>query len=108
MYRALSNLAENAIKYNLTHGTVELSAKEENNAVCIRISDTGPGIPEEHKPLIFEPFYRVDKSRSRQMGGAGLGLATVKAILEKHHGEIRLTDRPGGGCIFTVILPKNQ
>lgn len=105
LYRTFSNLIENALKYNLPGGFVSVTAAKTDGKVLICVADNGPGIPDEQKALIFEPFYRVDKSRSRQMGGAGLGLATVKAILEKHKGEIRVADRPGGGTEFTVILP---
>ena len=90
--RVFFNLVENAIKYNRPNGSV-----------CI--SDTGIGIPEEALELIFEPFYRVDKSRSRQMGGAGLGLATAKAIVEQHGGTIEASLIPEGGSCFTVHLP---
>lgn len=104
LYRAFSNLIENAVKYNIPGGSVSVTVSERNGKIMIRIADTGLGIPDDQKAHIFEPFYRVDKSRSRQMGGAGLGLATVKAIIEKHSGEICVEDAPGGGSIFTVTL----
>lgn len=106
LHRVFANLAENAVKYNIPGGTVEISVDMERDYAVIRVSDTGPGIPEEQKALIFEPFYRVDKSRSRQMGGAGLGLTTVKAIVDKHGGAITAEDAPGGGSVFTVHLKK--
>lgn len=102
--RAVSNLAENALKYGRPGGSVFVSSVSEHGAVFIRVRDDGPGIPKDQKELIFEPFYRVDKSRSRQMGGAGLGLATVKAIVDKHGGTVTVEDAPGGGSIFTIRL----
>lgn len=106
LYRAFANLVENAIKYNIFDGTgtVSVTASQKDSQIFVRVTDTGSGIPKEQKSLIFEPFYRIDKSRSRQMGGAGLGLATVKAILEKHNGEIYIEDAPGGGSVFVVTL----
>lgn len=106
LYRAFANLVENAIKYNIFDGTgtVSVTASQKGSQIFVRVTDTGSGIPKEQKSLIFEPFYRIDKSRSRQMGGAGLGLATVKAILEKHNGEIYIEDAPGGGSVFVVTL----
>lgn len=106
--RAFSNLIENAIKYNVPGGKVTVTMEEQNKKVLIRIADTGQGIPDGQKALIFEPFYRVDKSRSRRMGGAGLGLATVKAIIEMHQGDILVEDATDGGSIFTVILRAAQ
>lgn len=102
IYRAFYNLIENAIKYNRPNGFVEVSIKQQDKQPVVTISDTGIGISKEHYSLIFEPFYRVDKSRSRSMGGAGLGLAMVKSILDKHHAELILSERPGGGSSFTV------
>lgn len=104
LYRVFANLIENGIKYNFAGGTVSVSTASDGDTVSVCVSDTGPGIPDEHKKLIFEPFYRVDKSRSRQMGGAGLGLATVKAIVGKHGGTIQVSDAPGGGSAFTICL----
>lgn len=102
--RVFYNLIENAIKYNTVGGRVNILLSQQRNHAVISIKDTGIGIPDEQKTRIFEPFYRVDKSRSRQMGGAGLGLATVKAIVEKHGGQISVADNPDGGSVFTVIL----
>lgn len=104
--RVFSNLAENSIRYNVPGGRVSITAEAEPEQVCVRVADTGIGIPPQQRERIFEPFYRVDKSRSRQMGGAGLGLATVKSILEKHGGSIGVSERPGGGSVFTVRLPR--
>ena len=104
LHRAFSNLIENAVKYNTPGGFVLVAAEIENEYVTIRITDNGPGIPNEQKGFIFEPFYRVDKSRSRQMGGAGLGLAIVKAIVDKHGGTITVEDAIDRGSVFTVRL----
>lgn len=100
LHRAFYNLVENAIKYNVENGMVQIRIEDKE----ITIIDTGIGVPAELHPLIFEPFFRVDKSRSRQMGGAGLGLAMVKAIVEQHGGEISVLDNPKGGTIFKVKL----
>lgn len=100
--RVFFNLVENAIKYNRPNGSVCITLSP---GPVVGISDTGIGIPEEALELIFEPFYRVDKSRSRQMGGAGLGLATAKAIVEQHGGTIEASLIPEGGSCFTVHLP---
>lgn len=102
--RVFANLIENAVKYNIPGGSVSVSVAAEHGCTVTQVSDTGPGIPDAQKALIFEPFYRVDKSRSRQMGGAGLGLTTVKAIVDRHGGTVSVTDAPGGGSIFTVRL----
>lgn len=106
LYRAFYNLAENGIKYNIDGGTVEMIVNKSNDEqVAIHIKDTGIGIDDEDKKIIFEPFYRVDKSRSRQMGGTGLGLSTVASIIKKHNGTITVTDNAKNGTDFTVILP---
>lgn len=99
--RVFFNLLENAVKYNRPGGSVHVALSPEG---VVTVSDTGPGVPEELRGLIFEPFYRVDKSRSRQMGGAGLGLSTVKAIVERHGGSVEVDEAPEGGCRFTVRL----
>lgn len=99
--RVFFNLLENAVKYNRPGGSVHVALSPGG---VVTVSDTGPGVPEELRELIFEPFYRVDKSRSRQMGGAGLGLSTVKAIMERHSGSIEVDEAPEGGCRFTVRL----
>lgn len=104
LHRAFYNLVENGIKYNLENGAVSISVDCSQGRPAVHISDTGIGIPQEMQELIFEPFFRVDKSRSRQMGGAGLGLATVRAIIEKHHGQIAVEKKPAGGTVFTVTL----
>ncbi len=105
LYQIVFNLMENGIKYNIAGGklTVKLTRDEEN--VCLTVSDTGMGIPEEAVGHIFERFYRVDKARSRQSGGSGLGLAIVRAIVERYRGEISVESVPDQGTTFTVCFP---
>ena len=103
--RAFFNLLENAIKYNRPQGGVEIRAVCRKSQVDVSISDQGSGIPHDLREEIFEPFFRVDKSRSRQMGGAGLGLSLVRSVVALHHGRIRVEDAPGGGSLFVVSLP---
>lgn len=105
-HRAIYNLVENGIKYNNKSGSVTLEVIEMDTGININIIDTGNGIDNYEKTLIFEPFYRVDKSRSRMLGGAGLGLSTTKAIIEKQGGKIFVCDNKNGGSIFTIYLPK--
>lgn len=102
IYRLVYNLVENAIKYNRLDGTVTVSVTEENDRTCIRVEDTGNGIPEELKGRVFDPFFRVDKSRSRALGGVGLGLALVHEIARVHDGEITIKDNKAGGTTFEV------
>lgn len=100
--RAVGNLFENAVKYNRDYGTISITAGREAGKIIIQLADTGIGIPKEEIPRIFEPFYRVDKSRSRAMGGSGLGLPLVKDILEKHGGIISVKSTPGESTVFTL------
>lgn len=102
IYRLVYNLVENAIKYNRLDGIVTVSVTEENDRTCIRVEDTGNGIPEELKGRVFDPFFRVDKSRSRALGGVGLGLALVHEIVRVHDGEITIKDNKAGGTTFEV------
>lgn len=105
LHRAFYNLVENAIKYNTDGGTVEIIINKLNKEqVSIKIKDTGIGIADDDKKNIFEPFYRVDKSRARQMGGTGLGLSTVDSIIKKHNGKITVINNKNGGTCFHVIL----
>ncbi|MFJ7734966.1 sensor histidine kinase [Lysinibacillus sp. NPDC097287] len=105
LYRAFYNLVENGIKYNIEGGKVEVLVNRLNKEqVSIKIIDTGIGIADEYKKKIFEPFYRVDKSRSRQLGGTGLGLSTVDSIIKKHNGTITVSDNESNGTCFHVIL----
>ena len=105
IYRLVFNLIENAVKYNRRGGSVSVSVHKENNDVVIRVSDTGCGIPEEYRESIFQPFFRVDKSRSRQMGGVGLGLALVHEIAALHGGSVRTEPGNKSGTVFIVTLP---
>ncbi|MFE4896018.1 sensor histidine kinase [Peribacillus butanolivorans] len=106
LYRVFFNLIENAVKYNHNNGTVRVIARVNDDNITISISDTGIGIPKEVLPLIFEPFYRVDKSRTRQLGGSGLGLSIVKTIVEKHKGTISVKSTLNVGTTFEVNLPR--
>ena len=104
IYRLVYNLVENAIKYNHFGGQVTVTADQEENHVHLSVEDTGAGIPEELKERVFEPFFRVDKSRSRELGGVGLGLALVREIVRVHDGSITVKSNPSGGTIFEVVL----
>lgn len=106
LHRAFYNLIENGIKYNVNGGNVSVTASSDKLHTVIKISDTGIGIPNDMKKNIFEPFYRVDKSRSRKMGGAGLGLAIVESIIKKHNGKTEVTDNKTGGTYFKITLDK--
>lgn len=105
MYQIFFNLVENAIKYNSENGQVHIRLRKEDDDVVIDVEDTGIGIPESSKPHIFERFYRVDKARSRQAGGSGLGLSIVGDLVLRNLGEIAVSDRQGGGTCFTVRFP---
>ena len=105
IYRLVFNLIENAVKYNRRGGSVSVSVHKENNNAIVCVSDTGCGIPEEYRESIFQPFFRVDKSRSRQMGGVGLGLALVHEIAVLHGGSVRAEPGNKSGTVFIVTLP---
>lgn len=107
IYRAIYNLIENAIKYNKDGGEVSVSVEEHNEFAKVIIADTGPGIAKEDWERIFEPFFRVDKSRSRSMGGAGLGLALVKEIAIQHGGDVKVTDSSENGTRIELSLHKS-
>ena len=102
IYRLVYNLVENAIKYNHVDGQVIVTAYQEENHVHLSVEDTGSGIPEELKERVFEPFFRVDKSRSRELGGVGLGLALVREIVRVHDGSITVRSNPSGGTVFEL------
>ena len=104
IYRLVYNLVENAIKYNHSGGQVIVTADRKEKHVYLSVKDTGAGIPEELKERVFEPFFRVDKSRSRELGGVGLGLALVREIVRVHDGSITVKSNPSGGTIFEVVL----
>ena len=105
IYRLLFNLTENAVKYNRHGGSVRVTVSQESEKLLIRVSDTGRGIPEEFQRSIFQPFFRVDKSRSREYGGAGLGLSLVWEIAGLHGGSVRVTKSSDRGTTISVELP---
>ena len=107
IYRAIYNLVENAIKYNKDYGNVTVSISEDRDFAKAIISDTGSGIDKDDWDKIFEPFFRVDKSRSRAMGGAGLGLALVKEIAARHGGWVRIVESSEKGSKIELSLSKN-
>lgn len=102
------NLCENAIKYNRENGNVHISVKENENNIVLKVKDTGIGIPQEHQERVFERFYRVDKSHSKEIGGTGLGLSIVKHGVMYHGGEISMESEPGKGTEITVTFKKNN
>lgn len=99
------NLLDNAVKYNRPGGSIRICGRLGDQQVIIEVADTGVGIPAEELPRVFDRFYRVDKSRSRQMGGTGLGLSIVKALVENHGGRIDVESTPGRGSTFRVAFP---
>jgi len=105
LYRAVYNLVENAIKYNRPNGSVTVSVKEKNGQAMILVKDTGIGISPENQKKIFDPFFRVDKSRSRAMGGAGLGLALVDSIAKEHGGTVNVLESSETGSTIALMLP---
>lgn len=107
LYRALYNLVENAIRYNEKEGSITIDLKNQDTAGMVKIADTGVGIAPEARELIFEPFYRVNKSRSREFGGAGIGLSLVKAILKRHGAFIAIDANEPQGSVFTITFPKD-
>ena len=104
IYRLVYNLVENAIKYNHLGGQVTVTAYQKEKQVYLSVADTGSGIPEELRERVFEPFFRVDKSRSRELGGVGLGLALVREIVRVNDGSITVQSNPSGGTIFEVLF----
>ncbi len=107
LYRALYNLVENAIRYNEKEGSISIDLKNQDTAGMVKIADTGVGIAPEARELIFEPFYRVNKSRSREFGGAGIGLSLVKAILKRHGAFIAVDANEPQGSVFTITFPQD-
>ena len=105
LYRALYNLVENAIRYNNEEGSVNITLETRGQEGVIIIADTGVGIAPEQRELIFEPFYRVNKSRSREFGGAGIGLSLVKTILKRHGASITVSENNPQGSVFTIRIP---
>lgn len=108
VYRAIYNLIENAIKYNKEGGKVSVAITEDESFAKVIITDTGSGIAKEDWDRIFEPFFRVDKSRSRSMGGAGLGLALVKEIAVRHGGDVKVIESSNKGSSIELSLSKNN
>ena len=106
IYRLVYNLVENAIKYNHLGGQVTVTACQKEKHIYLSVEDTGSGIPEDFRERVFEPFFRVDKSRSRELGGVGLGLALVREIVRVHDGSITVRANPSGGTIFEVMFPQ--
>ena len=105
IYRLIFNLTENAVKYNRQGGSVRVSVTQEPEKLLLRVSDTGCGIPEEYQRSIFQPFFRVDKSRSREYGGAGLGLSLVWEIADLHGGSVWVEESSDKGTTIAVELP---
>ena len=108
IYRLVYNLVENAIKYNHSDGQVTVNAYKKQKHIYLSVEDTGSGIPKELRERVFEPFFRVDKSRSRELGGVGLGLALVHEIVKVHDGSISINSNPAGGTIFEVIFDQKS
>ena len=108
IYRLIFNLTENAVKYNRQGGSVRVSVTQEPEKLLLRVSDTGCGIPEEYQRSIFQPFFRVDKSRSREYGGAGLGLSLVWEIADLHGGSVWVEESSDKGTTIAVELPTQQ
>ena len=103
--QVVSNLVENAIKYNREHGWVKVKLDADHQFFSIEVADSGIGIPEESIEHIYERFYRVDKSRSREIGGTGLGLAITRNAILMHRGSIKVVSKEGEGTVFTVKIP---
>ena len=104
LYRAFANLVENACKYGRAGGHIWVEASRQGEKVAVSVRDDGPGIAGEHLPYLFDAFYRVDKSRSREMGGSGLGLSLVKTMVEAQGGAITVQSDGESGACFTVTL----
>ena len=108
LYEVIYNLCDNAIKYNKPGGSVKISVAEERDNVRLYVQDTGIGIAPEHQDKVFERFYRVDKSHSKQSGGTGLGLSIVKHAVQYHHGKIEIDSETGTGTTIFIVLPKDK
>ena len=106
LFHIIFNLAENAIKYNVPQGSVKLSLSQDPEQVRLTVSDTGIGIPEEDRPHVFSRFYRVDKARSREAGGSGLGLSIVHDTVRARGGTVTVSQNTPKGTIFTVAFPR--
>ncbi|MBC5714144.1 GHKL domain-containing protein [Roseburia sp. BX1005] len=108
IYRLVYNLVENAIKYNHEGGLVTVTVYQKEKRIYLSVEDTGSGIPEELRERVFDPFFRVDKSRSRELGGVGLGLALVREIVRVHDGSITIRSNPAGGTVFEVVFAQRS
>lgn len=108
IYRMLFNLTENAIRYNRPNESVRACISERNGQIFIRVRDNGNGIPEQYRESVFQPFFRVDKSRSREYGGVGLGLSLVREIALLHGGRVLAEESTENGTVMLVILPKSK
>ena len=106
LYSIVYNLCDNAIKYSYSKGIISIVIEQNDSYVILKVRDKGIGIPPDEQERIFERFYRVDKSRSREVGGTGLGLSIVKHAVIIHNGSIRLNSTPGEGSEFIITLPK--
>ena len=104
---AITNLVENAIKYNMEEGWVRVTLDADHKFFYLKVQDSGIGIPEDVQDRIFERFYRVDKARSRETGGSGLGLAITRNVVLMHKGAIKLSSKEGEGSTFTLRIPLN-
>ena len=102
---AISNLVENGIKYNVDEGWVRVTLDADHKDFFVTVADSGMGIPEDSLERIFERFYRVDKSHSREIGGTGLGLAVTRDAIAMHHGNIKVSSKEGEGTTFAVRIP---
>ena len=105
IHQVLFNLLDNAFRFTPSGGAVTVKAVRENGSCEVSVEDTGPGIPAEHLPLVFERFYRVDPSRSREDGGTGIGLAIARSVVEAHGGRIWAESEQGHGSKFRFVLP---
>ena len=108
IYRLIFNLTENAIRYNRTNAQVHISVCDNKDKILIRVRDNGHGIPEQYRESIFQPFFRIDKSRSRAHGGVGLGLSLVWEIVLLHKGAVKIEESSDNGTVMLVTLPKEQ
>jgi signal transduction histidine kinase len=102
---AVTNVLDNALKYSPADSTVTIRVEQAADRAMVAVADQGPGIPREHRERIFDRFFRIDEARSRDAGGAGLGLAIAKWAVDVHGGQITVDERPGGGSEFRIVLP---
>src|SRR5262249_30402983 len=105
--RVFANLLENAIRHTPAEGAITICARATDDAVVVRVRDTGEGIPPEHLPHVCERFYRVDAARTRKSGGTGLGLAICQSIVQAHGGSLTIESEVGEGTVVTVTLPRS-